>query len=194
MLRKYRNKAPSHTRIKCINVFCAKGSSSFHNVVCLIIDTDAQSTESAETWHLTEAEASRRDNKGQNKGRRWVMIMQLSADPTHEYGSCGRDSRKGVYVRCMHILYRTVCACFRVNCLHSYMYSVSLITACLVTVFKHFDAKAFMCLYLHLILPSGAEKSINRSVRGAGCIFFQGINTPLPPGLLLSQWGHCKAP
>lgn len=31
----------------------------FHNVVRLIIDIDAQNTGSAETWHLTEAEAGK---------------------------------------------------------------------------------------------------------------------------------------
>lgn len=67
----------------------SKESTGFHNVVCLIIDIDAQNTESAETWHLMEAEADRKANKGQNKGRIWAMIMQLSADPTHEYGSRG---------------------------------------------------------------------------------------------------------
>lgn len=118
----------THTHTKCINVSCAKASLGFHNVVCLIIDTDAQSTESAETWHLTEAEASRRANKGQNKGRSWVMIMQLIADPTHEYGSCGRDSRKGVHVRCMYILHLIVCTCFSVNSLSSYTYSFSLVS------------------------------------------------------------------
>lgn len=45
---------------------------------------------------MTEAEAGRKANKGQNKGRIWAMIMQLSADPTHEYGSCGGDSGDGV--------------------------------------------------------------------------------------------------
>lgn len=31
------------------------------------------------------------------------MIMQLSADPSHEYGSCGGDCSKGINVR--------VCVC-----------------------------------------------------------------------------------
>lgn len=68
------------------------------NVVCLIIDIDAQNTESTETWHLKEAEASRKANKGQIKGKIWAMIMQLSADHTHEYGSSGG---KGVCGTCV---------------------------------------------------------------------------------------------
>lgn len=59
-----------------------------------------------------EAETARKANKGQNKGRIWAMIMQLGADPTHEYGSCGGDSGDGVtskYVCRMHILYLTAC-------------------------------------------------------------------------------------
>ena len=45
---------------------------------------------------MMEAAAGRKANKGQNKGRIWAMIMQLGADPTHEYGSCGGDSGDGV--------------------------------------------------------------------------------------------------
>lgn len=62
---------------------------------------DAQNTESAETWHLTEGEAGRKTNKGQNKGKIWAMRMQLSAELAHEYGSCG-DSSKGVSV-CVYV-------------------------------------------------------------------------------------------
>lgn len=71
----------SKIRYKIYQTVLCKG---FHNVVCLIIDIDAQNTESTETWHLMEAEAVRKANKGQHKGRIWVMIMQLSADPAHE--------------------------------------------------------------------------------------------------------------
>lgn len=65
------------------------------------------------------AEAGRRANKGQNKGRVWAMIMQLGADPTHEYGKCGGDSHDQCELVCaMHaytVSYRTLFACAPVS-------------------------------------------------------------------------------
>lgn len=141
----------------------SKGSRGSQNVVCLIIDIEAQNTESAETWHLTKAEAGRKANKGENKGRIWAMIMQLSADPTHEYGSCDGISR---CVWCMHMLYLTafVCLCAHTTwptnyaCTHM---SASLADMCMYYYIKPTGVKAFVCLYLPVLAPTGAKKSIN---------------------------------
>lgn len=51
-------------------------------------------------WETAQA------NKGQDKGKMWAMVMQLNAEPTHEYGSCGADSGDalGWCVRSMHCM------------------------------------------------------------------------------------------
>lgn len=139
-------------------------SKGFHNLVYLIIDIDAQNTESAETWHLMEAEAGRKANKGQNKGRIWAMIMQLSADPSHEYGSCGGDVSGCVW--CMHILYLTACVCLCAHIIYTTNYAcpptsaLSLTCACIAIsnplVLRHL--RVSICLWP---APTGAKKSIN---------------------------------
>lgn len=54
----------------------------------------------------------RRANKGQNKGSSRVMIMQLAADSSHEYGNCEADS---LCVRCMHKAALGACVTLSVN-------------------------------------------------------------------------------
>lgn len=51
-------------------------------------------------WETAQA------NKGQDKGKMWAMVMQLNAEPTHEYGSCGADSGDALSwcVRSMHCM------------------------------------------------------------------------------------------
>lgn len=43
------------------------------------------------------------------------MIMQLSADPTHEYGSCGGDSGDGVCDECLYCILTHLFACLPIT-------------------------------------------------------------------------------
>lgn len=146
---------------------CAKGSTGFHNIVCLIIDIAAQNTESAETWHLTKAEAGRKANKGENKGRISAMIMQLTADPAHEYGSCGFDGCKGVCVWCMHSIWCVAAlVCFCAPCKVIHKIRMSLHICCLTDMCTYYyvkmtGVKACMYLYGPVLCSSGAKNSIN---------------------------------
>lgn len=65
----------------------------------------------------------------------------------------------------------------RTNSLSPCVYSVFHL---LLLLSKHFHVKAFLLLYLHVLCPRGAEKSINKSFREAGCKFCQAIDTLCP--------------
>lgn len=57
------------------------------------------------------AQEGQNANKGQNKGRIWAMIMQLSGDPSHEYGSYGGSD---CWLMCVLHTYKVsqgMCAC-----------------------------------------------------------------------------------
>lgn len=119
------------------------------------------------------------------------MIMLLSADPTHEYGSCGGDTGDGIRgcVWCMHILYVTT-ACLLVCshhltqklCMSPHVWFLS--DMCMYYHIKPSGVKAFMSLSACGWLPWGLKKSINKSVRGAGHTLCPGINA-------LHPWDSC---
>jgi len=159
-------------------------SSGFH-----IIDTDAQSIESAETWHLTEAEAGRKANKRQNKGRSWVMIMQLSADPTHEYGNCGGDNENGVCVwdACIYSYRAYILLCV----LTEVQIEFDLKCACVATVCKHFDVKA--CVSICMCCSPAGPKSQSNSLPGEQVAYSsKGSIPPCPRDSCLVSGGVAK--
>lgn len=85
------------------------------------------------------------------------MIMQLSADPTHEYGSCGGDSGDSFSGRvCDACIYCILLHVF--TCVPDPYDLTDKLYAC-----PHTSAgvKAFVCLYLPGLAPTGAKKSIN---------------------------------
>lgn len=65
----------------------------------------------------------------------------------------------------------------RINSLTPCVYSVFYL---LLLLSKHFHVKAFILLHLHVLHPSGVEKSINKSFREAGRKFCQAIDTSCP--------------
>lgn len=129
------------------------------------------------------AQAGPKANKDQDKGKMCAMIMQLNAEPTHEYGSCGADSRDALSwcVRSMH------CLCMFVwphNLTHKLCMSSHF---CILTDMLHVlrdktPHQGHWCVSIGLCTaPSWTKKkSINQSVRGTGPSLCPEINATHP--------------
>lgn len=126
-------------------------------------------------WETAQA------NKGHDKGKMWAMVMQLNAEPTHEYGSCGADSSDALSwrVRSMHCMRLLV---WPHNLTHKLCMSLHF---CILIDMLHVLRDQTpphwrVCICPWTTLSWTRKKSINQSVRGKGPSLCPGINAAHP--------------